>query len=190
MSDVLTRNWWTLVVRGAVAAVFGIAALAISNIALTTLALLFAAFVVIDGAFKVYDGFTMRGTFHRWWAILAEGVVGITAGIAAVVWPAITSMILLYIIAVWAIITGALRVFGSYYLRQEIEREWFLGLGGVLSVVFGLYLLVWPGTGALSLVWLIGLFAVLYALTLVALGFRMRQLYITHSTDDNLAHTA
>jgi uncharacterized membrane protein HdeD (DUF308 family) len=110
-----------------------------------------------------------------------EGVVGIIAGIAAVIWPAITSMILLYIIAAWAIVTGGLRVFNSYYLRQEVEREWFLGLGGVLSVVFGLYLLFWPGTGALSLVWLIGLFAVLYGLTLVALGFRLRQLHhITH----------
>jgi uncharacterized membrane protein HdeD (DUF308 family) len=168
-------------VRGAVAALFGIAALVISNIALTNLALLFAAFVMIDGAFNLYNGFTLRNNDHRKRVMSVEGVVGIIAGIAAVIWPAITSMILLYIIAAWAIVTGGLRVFNSYYLRQEVEREWFLGLGGVLSVVFGLYLLFWPGTGALSLVWLIGLFAVLYGLTLVALGFRLRQLHhITH----------
>jgi len=103
-----------------------------------------------------------------------EGVLGVVAGIVALGWPGITALVLLYIIAFWATFTGIAEIIAAVALRREIEGEWALILGGVLSVIFGLILVFLPGVGLLSLVWLVAIYAIVFGIALIALAFRVR----------------
>ena len=105
---------------------------------------------------------------------MAEGALGILAGLITFFWPGITALALLYVIAFWAIFTGVLEVVMAISLRREIENEWLMVLSGVLSVLFGLILAVLPGVGLLSLVWLVGIYALVFGIVLIVLGFRVR----------------
>jgi uncharacterized membrane protein HdeD (DUF308 family) len=108
--------------------------------------------------------------------LLAEGVLGVLVGLITFFWPSLTAFALLYMIAFWTIFTGILKVVMSVSLRREIESEWLMALSGVLSVLFGLILVGLPGVGLLSLVWLVGIYALVFGIALIALGFRMRGL--------------
>src|SRR5215213_2176181 len=108
------------------------------------------------------------------WLLLAEGALGILAGLIAVFWPGVTAIVLLYIIAFWAIFGGLLRIVGAVLLRREIENEWTMALGGAVWVLLGIVLFVLPGAGLLSLAWLIGIFALGAGITLIALALRVR----------------
>ncbi|GAA3106714.1 hypothetical protein GCM10020001_025750 [Nonomuraea salmonea] len=92
----------------------------------------------------------------------------------ALAWPGITSIALLFVVAVWAIVSGVSEIVAGIQLRKRIDNEWLLILGGALSVIFGVLLLAWPGAGLLSLAWLIGIFAVLYGIAMIALAFRVK----------------
>jgi uncharacterized membrane protein HdeD (DUF308 family) len=109
-----------------------------------------------------------------WWALLIDGLLGIAVGIVAFAWPGITALALLYLIAFWAILTGVLEVIAAIRLRKEIEGEWLLAISGVLSVLFGLALIVRPVTGALAVIWLIGAYSIAFGALMIVLGFRMR----------------
>ena len=126
----------------------------------------------MDGIFAIAAG--IRGSGGRRWLLLAEGVLGVLAGLVAFFWPSITALVLLFVIAAWAIFTGILKVVLAISLRREIENEWLMILSGVLSVVFGVILAVLPGVGLLSLVWLVGIYAVIFGVALIVLGFRVR----------------
>jgi uncharacterized membrane protein HdeD (DUF308 family) len=110
----------------------------------------------------------------RWW-LAVVGVVSILAGVGAFLWPGMTTLVLLLLIAVWAIILGVLQIWGAIQLRKEIEGEWLLILGGLLSIVFGAILIIQPGAGALALVWMIGWFAILVGCIHIALAFRLKK---------------
>ncbi|WP_344839570.1 HdeD family acid-resistance protein, partial [Nonomuraea dietziae] len=109
------------------------------------------------------------------WLIIS-GVLGILAGIVAFVWPGITTLALLYVIAFWAIFTGVAEIFAGIRLRKTIDNEWMLIIGGLLSVVFGILLLTWPASGALALTWLIGVFAVIYGIAIIVLSGKVKNL--------------
>ena len=138
------------------------------------LILFYGAYAIVDGALALYAAIRSRG--QPVWALLLEGILGIGAGLVAFFWPAITALALLYVIAAWAILTGVVEVIAAVRLRQAITNEWALILSGVLSVVFGLLLVIQPGAGALTLVWLIGLYAVLFGVGLLAFAWRLRGL--------------
>src|SRR5215217_1890196 len=108
----------------------------------------------------------------NWWALALRGVVAILFGLAALIWPSLTALVLLYIIAFWAIFGGFLRIVGAILLRREIDNEWSMALGGALWVVLGIVLAVLPGVGLVSLAWLIGIFALGVGVTLLVLAFR------------------
>ncbi len=113
---------------------------------------------------------------RRWWLFLLQGLAGIIVGIMAFVWPGITALVLLlYIIAAWAIVTGIFEVVAAVQLRKEIEGEWLLGLSGIASVVFGALLAGFPGAGALAVLWIIGAYSILFGTLLLILAFRLRQ---------------
>jgi uncharacterized membrane protein HdeD (DUF308 family) len=172
-TDTLARSWWLLVLRGLVGIVFGVAAIAWPGLTLIVLVTLFGIYAIVDGAVAVLSvvSHSERG---RWWAVLLEGVMGIGAGLAALVIPGITAVVLVTLIGAWAVLTGVMEVIAAFRLRREMEDEWLLGLAGILSLVFGLVIVVFPGAGALALVTLIGAYAIVFGLAMVLLGLRMR----------------
>src|SRR5690606_6105207 len=169
----LARTWWLPLVRGIVAILFGILALIWPAITLLVLVTFFGAWVLVDGIFSIFSAFR-HGARSRVWAVVV-GVIGILAGFAALTWPGITSLALLYVVAFWAILTGLAEIVDGIQLRNVIENERTLILGGALSLAVGVLLLIWPAAGLLSIVWLLGIFAVLYGIALVALSIRLKK---------------
>jgi uncharacterized membrane protein HdeD (DUF308 family) len=174
MATWLARYWWTLAVRGVVGILFGILTLIWPGITLAVLVILFGAYALVDGIFAIGAAISDRVGSSQWWALILEGMVGILIGLLTFAWPGITALVLLYLIGAWAIITGVLEIVAAIRLRNHIANEWSLGLAGVLSVLFGILMFVWPGATALALVWLIGLYALFFGVLLLALAFRLR----------------
>jgi uncharacterized membrane protein HdeD (DUF308 family) len=134
--------------------------------------MLFGAYAMVDGFFALFAAVGSGGN-DRLWHVLA-GIIGIGLGILTFVYPGITGLALIYLIGIWAILTGVLEIIAGFEL--PISRDWLLALGGLLSVVFGAYVLFNPGSGALAIVWLIGFYAVLFGVVLCVLAFRLRGL--------------
>ena len=171
MLHTLAKNWWALALRGLVALMFGLLTFVLPGITLVTLILLFGAYALADGIFNIIAFF--RVASHHW-ALLVEGLIGIIAGILTFVWPAITALALLYVIAFWAIFTGIFEIVAGIRLRKVITNEWLLLLMGILSLLFGLFVLIAPGVGALAIVLWIGAYALVFGIFLLALAFRLR----------------
>jgi uncharacterized membrane protein HdeD (DUF308 family) len=179
MLGLVARDWWVYAVRGVAAIIFGILALVWPGPTLAVLVLMF-------GAFAFVDGITMLGALARGdvlarrhaWATGLSGVLGIVIAVATLLWPGITALTLLYLVAFWAISTGVLEIVAAIEFRREIEGEIWMILGGVVSIVFGSLLVVSPGPGLLSLVWLVGFYAI--ALGFSSLGFAYRLHGIDH----------
>jgi uncharacterized membrane protein HdeD (DUF308 family) len=170
--DELARHWWVVALRGLVAVLFGILAFVWPGLTLAALVFLFGAYALVDGILGVVAA--LRGDAQHRLAMLLEGVVGILAGLAAFAWPGLTALVLLYIIAFWAILTGVLEIVAAVRLRRVIQNEWSLLIGGALSVLFGVMLVVAPGAGALAVVWIIAAYAVVFGIALLALAWRLR----------------
>ena len=173
MTIALARNWWVVALRGVLGILFGLIALVWPGITLLALVALFGAYALVDGIFAAVAAFRAGRSQFRWWLVL-EGIAGIGTGIATVFWPQITALVLLVLVAAWAIVTGVLEIVAAIRLRKVITGEWVLALTGVLSVGLGMLLLLFPGPGALSLVWLIGAYALAFGILLLVLAFRLR----------------
>lgn len=169
----LSENWWALALRGLLALLFGLLVLLWPGPGLLALVFLFGAYAIVDGALAVVAG--VRGTAGPRWLLVVEGVIGVLAGIVAFAWPGITALALLYVVAFWAVFGGIAEIASAVALRREIEDEWALALGGVLSIIFGVLLAVLPGVGLLSLVWLVGVYAIVFGIALIVLAFRVRR---------------
>ena len=172
MLHLLARHWWALALRGVFAVLFGLLTFLIPSITLLTLVLLFGAYAILDGIFDIVSAVRAPG---RHWPLVLEGVVGIIIGILTFLWPGITTMVLLYLIAFWAIFTGVLEIVAGIRQREVIANEWLLILMGVLSVLFGFLILIFPGAGALAIVIWIGAYALLFGIMLIALAFLLRR---------------
>jgi uncharacterized membrane protein HdeD (DUF308 family) len=174
----LARWWWTFIVRGLLAIAFGLLAFLTPAWGIAILVGLFAAWALIDGAGSLVTGWSGRARDRNWWLEILEGVVSIAAGVIALLFPLdVVAEVLVLIVAAWAILTGAFEIFMAIRLRERIEGEVWLGLAGVASILFGVILLLFPGAGALSLVWLIGSFAIAFGFFLVMLGWRLRGIH-------------
>jgi uncharacterized membrane protein HdeD (DUF308 family) len=171
MLHTLTANWWALALRGLAAVLFGLLTFFLPGITLVTLVLLFGAYALVDGLFNVIAFF--RVASHQW-ALLIEGVIGIITGVLTFAWPAITAIVLLYVIAFWAILTGILEIIAGIRVRKVVANEWLLLVMGVLSFLFGVLILFAPGAGALAIVLWIGAYALVFGIFLLALAFRLR----------------
>jgi uncharacterized membrane protein HdeD (DUF308 family) len=170
--DELARHWWVIALRGMVAVLFGLLAFVWPGMTLAVLVLLFGAYALVDGLLAIVVA-ARGGTDHRL-VLGLEGLVGVLAGLATFAFPGLTALVLLYIIAFWAVLTGVLEVVAAVRLRRVITNEWGLIIGGVLSVLFGVVLIVSPGAGALAVVFLIGAYAVLFGVTLLMLSWQLR----------------
>src|ERR1700693_3932175 len=149
MLQILARRWWALALRGGIAVLFGLLTFFIPGVTLISLVLLFGFYAILDGVFDIVSAIKAPG--HHW-PLLVEGIVGILAGILTFLWPGITAMVLLYLIAFWAIFTGVLEIVAGIRLRAVIANESLLILMGVVSILFGLFILIFPGAGALAII--------------------------------------
>jgi len=174
MDALLSRNWWAVGLRGLAAIIFGILALIWPGETFYVLVLLFGAYAFVDGIFAAFSAIRGMTEIRDWGWILAEGVIGVIIGVINFFSTSTTALFLLYLIAFWAILTGIVEIVQAVQLRRVIPNEWMLILGGAASVVFGVLLLLFPGTGALAIVWLIVLYAILFGLLLLGLAWRLR----------------
>jgi uncharacterized membrane protein HdeD (DUF308 family) len=174
MNTVLARNWWALALRGVLAIVFGVLAFVNPGLTLGALILLFGAYSLVDGVFAIIAGLRAAQRHERWWPFALEGLASIAVGIVAFLMPLAAAFALLMIASAWSIVTGILRIAAAIRLRREIKGEWLLILNGLLSVAFGVVIAIFPGAGLVWLVWVIGMYAIIFGVILVALGFRLR----------------
>ena len=180
----LFRDWWLIAARGALAIVFAILALFWPEPAKLVLVLLFGVFSIVDGIFAIAAGTASRGYVGRWWALLLEGITGIVIGVVAFYWPHITVLALLYFIAARAVATGIFEILIAIEFRQVFSEEWRIVIGGTLSVLFGTLLFVFPAEGTASLVWLIGMYAILAGLIELIFAFRLWSLWSDFKSTD------
>jgi uncharacterized membrane protein HdeD (DUF308 family) len=169
----LARNWWLILLRGVCAVIFGVLTFIWPGVTLLTLVLLYGAYALIDGAIAIWAAIVGGEPAPRWW-LLIVGLLGIAAGLVTLLMPGVTAVVLLLFIAFWAILTGVMQIVGAIRLRKEIDNEWMLAASGVLSVLFGVILIVQPGAGALGLLFVIGAYAVIYGGIMIGLALRLR----------------
>jgi uncharacterized membrane protein HdeD (DUF308 family) len=162
--------------RGVASIIFGVLAFIWPGLTLVALIFLWGAYAIVDGVIALWAAISGRGAqiAPRWWLSIV-GIAGLLAGLVAFASPGLTALVLLMFIAFWAIVIGAMEIWGAIQLQKEIEGEWWLILSGLLSITFGVLLIAQPGSGALALVWVIASFAILHGCTLIALAFRLKQ---------------
>lgn len=172
----IARWWWTFIIRGLVAVAFGVLAFLAPTWGIAVLVALFGAWALVDGVMGLVGGIRSRGRDRSWWLSILEGIVGIVAGVFAFLFPVAAAGALILIIAAWAIITGVFEIVAAIRLREQIRGEFWLGLAGVASILYGVVIFLFPAAGALSIVWLIGSFAIAFGVFLLILGWRLRRI--------------
>jgi len=175
MQITYARFWWSFVFRGIIAVLFGLAAILLPGITLDILVLLVGAFFFVDGLMSIVSSFGSMNNEERWWLSLLEGLAGVLIGVITFLWPGVTLVAVVLMIAAWALITGFFEIMAAIRLRRVISGEWFLAGSGMISILFGLVLLVNPGVGAVALVWILGIYAVFFGILLLFLGFKLKR---------------
>jgi uncharacterized membrane protein HdeD (DUF308 family) len=163
-----------LLIRGIVGVAIGILAIVWPGITIAVLVGIFGLYAILDGVTNLVLGLTRTRTHGRSWALAVQGIVGIGAGVVAFLWPGITALALVLFIGAWAIVTGIFEIVAAIRLRQFIKGEWLLALSGVMSVVFGILVIRFPGAGAVGIAWVLGIYAAAAGMVLIALGLRLR----------------
>jgi uncharacterized membrane protein HdeD (DUF308 family) len=170
----LSRNWGWVALRGVIAVLFGVFAFVAPASTLAVLILFWGAFAFVDGILALIAAFKVRDQGRPFWPLLIAGLIGIAAGGATFLWPAMTALVLLMFIGAWAFVMGIFQILAAVRLRREIEHEWLLALSGGLSVLFGLFVLFQPAAGALALIWAIGAYAVVFGVLIIGLAFKLK----------------
>jgi len=172
LSEVLADKWWAVGLRGLLGVAFGLICLLVPAAAILALILLFSAYMLVDGVLAIASGIKAARNGERWGLLILEGIVDLAAGAVAFLWPAITAVAFVILIAVWAIISGALMLGAAFTLKLDHGR-WWLALGGIASVIFGIVLLVAPVVGAVVLTWWLGAYAIVFGTFLLVLAFQL-----------------
>ena len=170
----LARNWWALLLRGIAAVLFGILAFSVPGATIFALVILFGAYAFIDGVFAIASAVRAAEAHQRWWPLVFEGVVGLAIAAVTLFQPHITAFALYITIAVWAFLTGVFEIVAAIQLRKAIAGEVLLIVSGVLSIVFAALLVTFPQFGALTIVYIIGAYAVIFGVLMIGLGLRLR----------------
>jgi len=182
VKSVANSVWWIVLLRGIFMAIFGLIALVSPGIALLTLVWLFGFYAILDGIAAIVIGIRTRGEPHWVWTIV-QGVVSVLAGAIALIWPGVTALTLLFVVAFWAIVLGIGEIGGAFASRKSGSNVWGWTLAaGILNVTFGVLLLIWPASGILTLIWLVGIFTLAGGIALIVLALRVRS--VTKSTAD------
>ena len=171
MLQEMASHWWLVLLRGILSIIFGVIALVNPGLTAVTLTYVFGAYAIIDGIAAILTALLGNKVVQNRLILGLEGVLGLIIGIIALALPGLTIVVFLQVIAIWAFVTGLFEIFGG--LR---ERNWWLGLAGLLSIVFGVYFFLFPGAGALVLLTVIGIYAIIFGILFVILSFRIRRL--------------
>lgn len=172
LSEVLADSWWAVGLRGVLGILFGLICLLTPGLALEVFVILFAAYMLVDGVFAIISGIKAARNGERWGMLILEGIVDLAAGTVAILWPAITLVALVWIVAIWAIVSGALMLWSAFMLNLDHGR-WWLALGGIASLIFGILLVIQPLIGAVVLTLWIGAYALVFGIFLLVLAFQL-----------------
>jgi len=169
----LADNWWAVALRGIAAILFGLIALLVPAAAMLTLALLFAAYLVVDGVLALIAAVRAVHHHERWGMLLIEGVLNLVMGVIAAVFPAAAVLWFVLVTAAWALLSGAFMLAAAFSLHVTHGR-WWLALGGIVSLLWGVMLIIAPLMGALVLTWWLGAYAIVFGVTMLVLAFQLR----------------
>jgi uncharacterized membrane protein HdeD (DUF308 family) len=172
LSEVLADTWWAVGLRGILGILFGLICLLTPGVAVEVFVILFSAYMLVDGMFAIVSGIKSARNGERWGLLILEGIVDLAAGVVAFLWPAITLVALIWIIAVWAVVSGVLMLSAAFTLNIDHGR-WWLALGGIASVIFGILLVIEPLIGAVVLTLWIGAYALVFGVFLLVVAFHL-----------------
>jgi uncharacterized membrane protein HdeD (DUF308 family) len=173
MSAALAQNWWLIALRGVLAIIIGVIAFAAPVATMLSLVLLFSAYMLVDGVLAIVAALRAARQHERWALLVLEGIVSIAVAATAVLWPGITIVAYVLLVAAWAIVTGALMLGAAFRLNLDHGR-WWLVLGGIASLIYGALLIIAPLIGALVLTWWFGAYALVFGVFMLVLAFRLR----------------
>lgn len=179
LAALLARNWWAIGLRGALAIVLGLIALFHPGAAILSLVIVFAVYAFADGVFGVVSAVRAGQSGHRWGLLAFEGLVNAGVGVIAVLWPGIPVVAFVLLVAVWAVMTGALELAAAFRLGTQ-DGRWWLVVGGLVSLLFGALLFAAPMLGAVVLTWWLGVYALIFGVALVVLAFKLRARHDEH----------
>jgi len=172
----LHQNWWLVLLQGVLSVVLGVLALAWPGVTLGALILLWGLFALLNGVGDVFGALGTASSHRSWGWQLAGGLVGILAGLAILRWPGLSALFVLYLVAIWALMMGIVRLVGAIADHEALPHAWLVALAGVVSVLFGIAMFAWPGVGLLTLVYLVGSYAIVYGVITCVLAFRLHSL--------------
>jgi uncharacterized membrane protein HdeD (DUF308 family) len=174
MALALASGWWWMLLRGVLAIIIAVISFTLPGITFGAVVLLFGVYALIDGVVSMAGAWHASRKHERWGALVLEGIAGIAAATITVLWPAITALVLVYIVAAWALVTGVLEIAGAIKLRKHIAGEWLLALSGVLSILFGIAVTIVPLAGAFTIAICIGVYEMFFGILMVTLAIRLR----------------
>lgn len=172
----MATKWWAVALRGLVSVIFGIFAFAWPQFTAAIMVMFFGVYVLIDGLFALIASFATHGGLARWWLLLVEGILGIILGVIFLAHPAFTAAFLIILIAIWAIVTGIIEIVLAITYAKIVPDNWLMILTGILSLIFGFLLMKNPAAGVMAVIWIIGIYAVLFGMLVIAAGFTLRGL--------------
>ena len=176
----LSRSWWLIALRGVLAVIFGIIALIMPVATILALVLLFSAYMIVDGTFAIYAAIRAGRRHESWGLLLFQGIVSVATGVLAFLWPGLTVLAFVLLIAAWAIVSGCIMLATAFATENG---RWWLALGGAAALIYGVLMIGAPLAGAVVLTWWLGAFALVFGAALIVLSWRLRSRYIGRQTD-------
>jgi len=173
MSALLAQNWWAVALRGVFAIIFALIAFFWPDATLLSFVLFFSAYMLVDGIFGIVAAVRAASNNQRWGLLVLEGIVDILAGVVAFIWPGLTLLFFITLLAVWSLITGILMIVAAFKLNPAYGRGWLI-FSGIVSVLFGVALLIAPLVGAVVLTWWLGAYALVFGVALLVLAFKLK----------------
>jgi uncharacterized membrane protein HdeD (DUF308 family) len=173
-SKFLSAIWWSLLIRGALAIVFGLVAFFYTGQTLEALVYVFGVFALASGLVTLIAAVRAGEENQHWGWLAISGVLGVLAGVICFVNPNATAVAFVYLIAAWAMLSGVAEILFALALPQTLAHPWLAAFSGALSVVFGVLLAIWPQSGAIALTWVIGVYAILSGVSMLYHAFLLQ----------------
>ena len=173
MWALLAQNWWAMALRGVFAILFGLVALFVTGPTILSLVLFFSAYMLVDGVFGIIAAVRAARQGERWGLLILEGLSNIAVGAIAFLMPGLTVIAFVLLLAAWSLVSGGLMLAAAFRLSKEHGR-WWLALAGIVSILFGISLVIAPVIGAVVLTWWLGAYALAFGIALLVLAFRLR----------------